>query len=72
MSIEPSDRSSIVAATVIMGSVMAGYWLMPAIMMSLAEINEYLAYAVGGLFCLAFFGVFWLRARYQRRRDEKS
>jgi hypothetical protein len=48
---------------------MIGFFVMPGLMMWLSEISPWLSYALAILFVLAFFAVFWLRGRYQRRRD---
>jgi len=36
-------------------------------MMSLSEISPWLSYALATAFVLAFFAVFWLRGRRQRK-----
>lgn len=68
------NRSSAVAAALIILAVALGFVFMPSAMLWLGEISPWLAMVFGALFVLAFFAVFWLRARYQRRRgavDEK-
>jgi len=72
MKVSSSDKSALLAAAVIMGVLFASYFFMPPLLLALASIHEYLAYAFGALFILAFFGVFWLRARYQQRQDRKE
>lgn len=66
-----SDRNAALAAAVILAIAGLGFFVMPGLMMALSEISTWLAYAVACAFVLAFFGVFWLRARQQRRRDER-
>ncbi|MBW9116153.1 hypothetical protein JNB88_21170 [Rhizobium cauense] len=63
-------RSQAIAAAVIL--VVAGGFLyfMPAIVLWLGNYSPYLAAAVAACLVLAFFGVFWLRARYQRGRGK--
>jgi hypothetical protein len=56
-----------IAAAIILVVAGAVLYLMPVIVMSLAEISPWLATIVGICIILAFFVVFWLRARYQRR-----
>lgn len=66
-----SDRNSALAAAVIMAFVGLGFFVMPPLMMQLSEVTPWLAYAVAIVFVLAFFAIFWLRAR-QQRRNERS
>ncbi|VVT05586.1 hypothetical protein [Rhizobium sp. EC-SD404] len=66
-----SDRNSALAAAVIMAFVGLGFFVMPPLMMQLSEVSPWLAYAVAIVFVLAFFAIFWLRAR-QQRRNERS
>ncbi len=42
---------------------------MPKIMLWLGDYSPFLAAAFGSVVVLCFFLLFWLRARYQRRRD---
>ena len=64
-----SDRNAAIAAAIILAVAMIGFFVMPGLMMRLSEISLWLAYGVAILFVLAFFAVFWLRGRYQRRRN---
>lgn len=59
--------SAIAAGVILLGVGVAFYWL-PPIMLWLGAISPYLAAAVGVAFVMAFFAIFWLRGRYQRRR----
>ena len=70
MSTPSSDKSPFIAAAMIMAGVAAGLYFLPSLIRIIAEFNQYLAYAVGGLFILSFFLIFWLRARYQKMRDK--
>lgn len=70
MNNKTSDKSAFIAAALIMAGVAAGLYGLPPLMLKIAAFNQYLAYAVGALFIFSFFLVFWLRARYQKRRDE--
>ena len=67
-----SNRSSAIAAAVILLGTGLVFYYMPAMMMSLSEISPWLSYAVGIFFVLAFFAVFWLRGRRQRRDENNS
>ena len=66
---EDSPKSALIAAALIMLSVFAALLLVPMLIEWLAQYNEWLAYTAGALTILSFFAVFWLRARYQRKRD---
>lgn len=65
---EKKDRSPAIAAAVILVVVGVGFFILPKIMLWLGTYSPWLAATFGALFVLAFFLVFWLRARYQRRR----
>lgn len=66
-----SNRSSAIAAAVILGVTGLIFYYMPAMMMSLSEVSPWLSYAVGIFFVLAFFAVFWLRGKRQEKRGER-
>ena len=63
------NRSAAIAAIAILLFAGLGFIVMPPIMLSLGEISPWLAAAVAVAFTLAFFAIFWLRARYQRSRS---
>jgi protein-S-isoprenylcysteine O-methyltransferase Ste14 len=65
---EKKDRSPAIAAAIILIVVGFGFFVLPSIMLTLGDVSPWLAAVVGTLFVLAFFLIFWLRARYQRRR----
>jgi protein-S-isoprenylcysteine O-methyltransferase Ste14 len=65
---EKKDRSPAIAAAVILVVVGVGFFILPKIMLWLGTYSPWLAATFGALFVLAFFLIFWLRARYQRRR----
>jgi len=69
MSNQSSPRSALIAAAVILVALFLLLLIMPAVVQWLGQYNQWLAYSVGALSILIFFGVFWLRARYQRKRD---
>lgn len=63
-----SGRSAALAAlTILLGTGLVFYFL-PRIMVALGDVSPWLAGVFGTLIVLGFFLVFWLRARYQRRR----
>ncbi|MDX3927714.1 MAG: hypothetical protein QHC90_18135 [Shinella sp.] len=72
MSGEPETKGipTAVAAALILGGTGLAFFLLPKLMIALGDISPWLAGAVGTLFVLAFFILFWLRARYQRRRTK--
>lgn len=57
------NTSSAIAATIIIAVTGVIFYYMPAIMLASADVSPYLAIGIGAVFVLAFFGVFWLRAR---------
>ncbi|KKX30541.1 hypothetical protein [Rhizobium sp. LC145] len=59
-------RSPAIAAAIILAGFLILFFAMPPIMLWLAEFSPWLAAAFGIAAVLAFFLVFWLRARYQR------
>ena len=62
---------AIVAAVILLGTGLVFYF-MPAMMMSLSEISPWLSYALAISFVLAFFAVFWLRGRRQRKDQGRT
>ena len=67
MSEQSSNLKAALAAAIIMASVFVIMYFMPKLLFWIAGFNEWLAYATGALFILAFFAIFWLRAKYQKR-----
>ncbi len=65
-----SNRSSAIAAAVILGVTGLVFYYMPTMMMAMSEISPWLSYALGIFFVLAFFAVFWLRGKRQQKRDK--
>ncbi|RCS23939.1 hypothetical protein DUT91_11830 [Phyllobacterium salinisoli] len=66
---DPKTRNAAIAAVAILLGFGALWLLMPRIMLALGAESPLLAGVFAVLFVLAFFGVFWLRARQQRRKD---
>lgn len=62
------EKSPAIAAAIILVVAGLGFFVLPSIMLKLGDISPWLAAAFGVIFVLAFFLVFWLRARYQRKR----
>ena len=60
-----------VAAGLILVAVVCGWLIMPHLMLAISGGGKILGALVAVLFMLAFFGVFWLRARHQRRMGNK-
>jgi len=60
-------RGPFIASAVIMVVVVAGWLVMPRIMLMVSGGGPIAGVAVAILFILAFFAVLWLRARHQRR-----
>ena len=62
-------NAAIAAALILLGFGVVGYY-MPAIMVRLGGVSPYAGAVAAVLFVLAFFGVFWLRGRSQRRNGK--
>ncbi|MBX5183702.1 MULTISPECIES: hypothetical protein [unclassified Rhizobium] len=66
----PESRSqAIAAAAILFGAGLVIYFL-PSIVLWIGNFSPTLGIAVGACLILAFFAVFWLRARYQRSRGK--
>ena len=61
------NRSSAIAAAIILLGAGIMLYLMPYIVLWLGNFSPWLATGFGICVILAFFLIFWLRARYQRR-----
>lgn len=69
MSNDTKTRNAAIAAAVIfIGFGIVAYW-MPSLMIAIGNESPVLAGIFAVLFVVAFFGVFWLRGRYQKRKD---
>ena len=62
-------RGAMIASAIIIVVVVAGWLVMPRIMLMVSGGGPLVGVAVAIAFMLAFFAVLWLRARYQRRID---
>jgi len=65
----PEAKSQAIAAALILGGAALVIYFMPSLVLWIGNYSPVLAVIVGTLLILAFFWIFWLRARYQRRRD---
>jgi len=59
------ERSAIAAAVILIGFGLLAYFL-PTIMIAIGDISTVAAGIFAVLFVLAFFGIFWIRARIQK------
>ncbi|PTM94275.1 hypothetical protein [Mycoplana dimorpha] len=66
---QKGSRSAAIAAAVILLVTGLAFFVLPDVMIALGNISPWLAAAVGAALVLAFFLLFWLRARYQRGRE---
>jgi uncharacterized membrane protein YbhN (UPF0104 family) len=64
-------RNSAIAALLIILLFGTAAFYLPAVMLALGSFSTVLAGIFGVVFVLAFFTVFWLRARNQRRNHDK-
>lgn len=64
------NRNSLIAAAVLMAVFGLGAFYMPTIMIAVGNISTVAAGLIAILFVLAFFAVFWLRGRSQRKRQD--
>ncbi|MEQ1945374.1 hypothetical protein ABMA32_23430 [Mesorhizobium sp. VNQ89] len=56
-----------IAAAAIMAGFGLAFYFMPRMMIAIGEISTIAAALFAAALVGAFFGVFWLRARFQRR-----
>lgn len=63
------NTAALIAAAIIMTAVFAIMLAMPKIMALVSWAGPFGGIAVAIAFMLAFFGVFWLRSRAQKRPD---
>ncbi|WP_176085030.1 hypothetical protein [Martelella sp. HB161492] len=67
MAHKDTQRSSLIAAGIILAVMVIGGLFLPEVVNLLGRISPFLGFGFGVLFVLALFIIFWLRARYQRR-----
>ena len=63
------NTAALIAAAIIMTAVFAIMLAMPKIMALVSWAGPFGGIAVAVAFMLAFFGVFWLRSRAQKKPD---
>lgn len=64
----PDNRNAAIAALVIVLGFGIGAFYLPTVMLAIGSYSPVIAGIFGVLFVAAFFLVFWLRGRQQRRR----
>ena len=64
----PEAKSQAIAAAAILFGAAVVIYLMPTIVLWIGNYSPVLAFVVGAMLVLGFFLIFWLRARYQRRK----
>lgn len=64
-----SNRSAAIAAAIILGGFGLVAFYMPTIMLAVGEFSTVAGGAIAILFVAAFFGIFWLRARWRGGED---
>ena len=67
-----SDRSSAIAAAVILLVVGAALYFLPVVTLWIGQYSPVLAALVGTVVVGSFFLIFWLRTVYKRRRDRQD
>jgi len=68
----PENRNSAIAAAVLLAVFGFGAYFLPTIMLEVGNLSPAAAGVVAVLFVAAFFLVFWLRGRSQKRRDDRQ
>ena len=64
-----ASTRDVLAAFLILGGFGLAAYFMPSIMLAVGEFSQLAAAVLAILFVLGFFGVFWLRARWQKREN---
>jgi len=64
----PEAKSQVIAAAVILVGAALVIYFLPTIVLAIGAYSPALAFVVGAALLLCFFLIFWLRARYQRRK----
>ncbi|MEQ1944716.1 hypothetical protein ABMA32_20045 [Mesorhizobium sp. VNQ89] len=65
----PENRNSAIAAAILLAVFGLGAFYMPTIMLAVGNLSTVAAAFIAVAFVMAFFAVFWLRGRSQKRRD---
>jgi hypothetical protein len=64
----PQDKKSAIAAGIILVGFTSAFFFLPRLVNALGEVSPFLGFGAGVLLIVAFFGLFWLRRKYQDRR----
>ena len=64
----PENRNSAIAAAVLLAVFGLGAFYLPTVMLAVGNFSTTVAGVIAVLFVAAFFMVFWLRGRSQRKR----
>lgn len=64
----PENRNSAIAAAVVLAVFGLGAFYLPTVMLAVGNFSTAVAGVIAVLFVAAFFMVFWLRGRSQRKR----
>ena len=64
----PEAKSQAIAAAVILLAAGLVIYFLPYIVLGIGQFSPVLGFIVGAALLLGFFAIFWLRARYQRRK----
>ncbi|MBO3762048.1 hypothetical protein J5J10_20625 [Ciceribacter sp. L1K23] len=62
-----NNRSSAIAAAIIILVVGVVFYFLPSLVLWIGDYSPALAVAVGALGVMAFFMIFWVRSRFQKR-----
>lgn len=68
MAMDTGNRSNLIAAAAILVGFGVVAYFLPTIMLAVGGVSPVAAGVVAVLFVAAFFMVFWLRGRSQRKR----
>ncbi|WOC16811.1 hypothetical protein [Pseudochrobactrum sp. MP213Fo] len=63
-------RNAAIAAALIMAGFAVLFYSMPVIMLAVGPYSHVLAALIAVVFVMAFFAVFWLRARAQNKNNK--
>jgi len=66
----PENRNSAIAAAILLVIFGVGAFYLPTIMIAVGNLSTVAAGALAILFVAAFFLIFWLRGRSQKRRSD--
>jgi hypothetical protein len=66
--VTPENRNAAIAAAILLAIFGLGAFYLPTVMLAVGNISPAAAGVIAVLFVAAFFLVFWLRGRSQRKR----